>query len=256
MGGLYWQLGYTVRAISPCRRSVALRPQREHSSLGLFHTLKDAGFGVHAIEEARRFLKQVDAGAECSERTGSLFRAYDRDGVQLAAEAHRHAKKAQDPDLVIPEHPILRNSWRDLDHRVKSQATTDLWLANSTVLTPRIIHSMSLGRKRMQEAAASSLEEGLRTHPEDTNAWLLLASIYRQLGDYIRAIEPCHRAAQLQPRDEVCSLALFHALLDVANANEGVVEARRFLQEIQAGAEASESTVAVYSDYDLWTDLG
>mgnify|MGYP000172644531 CR=1 FL=1 len=91
LGGIYWERRELSEAVRCFRRAVELRPRNEDCSTGLFHALADAGHIDDAVQEARRFLRQVASGADCSPETLQVYRDYDRDGVALA-EAWRKSR--------------------------------------------------------------------------------------------------------------------------------------------------------------------
>jgi cytochrome c-type biogenesis protein CcmH/NrfG len=100
------------------------------------------------------------------------------------------------------------------------------------------------------EEAAEALKQGLIEQPDHAKAWWLLGGIYWQLGRYTEALPFRRRAVELKPRNERCSLGLFHTLLDAGLAEETIAEVRRFLREVERGAKCSEETRLLYDDYD------
>jgi cytochrome c-type biogenesis protein CcmH/NrfG len=95
LGAILWELGEYSRAIEPCRRAVSLRPRSERYSLGLFHALLDAGLAEETIAEVRRFLREAENGAKCSEGTQSLYERYDQKGAALVAEWKKYKNSGE-----------------------------------------------------------------------------------------------------------------------------------------------------------------
>lgn len=61
LGDVCWDLGDLPNAVIHFRKATTLSPASETASLGLFHTLWEAGQRHEALAEARRFLQLTDS---------------------------------------------------------------------------------------------------------------------------------------------------------------------------------------------------
>ena len=117
-------------------------------------------------------------------------------------------------------------------------------------VNPNIIRGVELNAAGRLEEAIEALKAGLAEQPDHAKGWWLLGGIYWQLGRYTEALPYRRRAVELKPGNERCSLGLFHSLLDAGLSEATIVEVRRFLAEVERGAECSEETRLLYADYD------
>lgn len=117
-------------------------------------------------------------------------------------------------------------------------------------VNPSITRGVELNAAGRLEEAIEALKDGLAAQPDHAKGWWLLGGILWQLGRYTEALPYRRRAVELKPRNEQCSLGLFHTLLDAGLADETIAEVRRFLAEVEGGAKCSEETRLLYADYN------
>jgi cytochrome c-type biogenesis protein CcmH/NrfG len=84
LGGLHYERNEYIQAVEHFERAVRLLPRSEDCSLALFHALLNAGQAERAVEEARRYLLEIAAGAKADPTTLTMYRDFDADGIALA----------------------------------------------------------------------------------------------------------------------------------------------------------------------------
>lgn len=99
LGRLYWEVDQYDEAVRAGQMAVQLRPKRELASLLLFHSLLSTGRVAEAIEEARRFLGQLEHGAPCEADTIAVYRMWteeeDGDSLYAAYRKDRRSRRGQ-----------------------------------------------------------------------------------------------------------------------------------------------------------------
>ena len=88
-------------------------------------------------------------------------------------------------------------------------------------------------------AAAEIFERLALEYPNRPYILGMLGAVYRDLGDYERAVDCFRRTLSLSPKSELASRALFFSLWDIGKHDEAIAEMERFL------------SVAKSKEYDL-----
>lgn len=86
VGSVLRRLGRAEEALAYLEHAIALRPRRELYSVALFHASLDLGDLTRLQAEARRFLREVERGTECTGETRELYAGWLDDGPALLAQ--------------------------------------------------------------------------------------------------------------------------------------------------------------------------
>ncbi len=99
------------------------------------------------------------------------------------------------------------------------------------------------------DEAIDAFRRALERCPWAVKGWLVLGSLYRKRREYAEAVACFQAAVALRPDKELCSLGLFHSLIDAGRYAEGAAEAARFLDEVEKGAKCPVETRQMYRDW-------
>jgi tetratricopeptide (TPR) repeat protein len=176
-------------------------------SIGLYLGLRPRGELPPAArgfyERGRYYL------AEESEGTGGIDSA-----IQMFHKAHNTA-----PDSALIMAALAEAYWMRFraDRLNAAREEAERWVANAARIDPHLpelANARAIGflAESKHDAARAELERALAAKPKLVSAWLNLAWLHRETGDYDAGLEALHRAERLDPGNYVVQLRLgrFH----------------------------------------------
>jgi tetratricopeptide (TPR) repeat protein len=99
------------------------------------------------------------------------------------------------------------------------------------------------------ERAVEPLRNALKQYPNYGPGWLCLGHALIEILRHPEAAECYRRAVELLPDDEIASIGLFHALIDIEDRQGATVEAKRYLERHRNGAPLEQVHVKAYEDW-------